>query len=374
VAAELQIDQADLAWAYGLATLFAALLLPRVGGLVDRYGSFRLFLVVGTLLGLACIVFGLVTNVYWLGASFATLRFFGQGAMMMLCATLVAQWFQRKRGFAMSIMALGFAASIAAHPTISQWFLDAFGWRDAWTSLGLLSWAIILPLTLLFVHNKPEQVGLLPDGDAPVDNDDDTAPAAEIGLTRGEAIRTPTFWIIALGLFTPAMLITSLFFFQKQIFISQGQPEILAATVFVVTGVIMAATLPAVGWILDRVRTRYAFAFFLCLLSGTLVMITFVDSMALALVYGAMFGITNAFSITFFSYIWAHYFGRKHIGSIQGIGQMIGVFGASLGPLPLGYAFDLLGGYSQVLQGLAILPLIAACLTMFLRPPLVAQS
>jgi MFS family permease len=371
---DLGIEQAAIASAYGFATLLAALMLPRLGRLVDRYGSFRMFMAVGFLLGLACIGFGLVTNVYWLGVSFASLRFFGQGALMMLCATLVAQWFQKKRGFAMGIMAMGFAASIAAHPALSQLLLDNLGWRDAWLGMGIISWAIILPLTLLFVHNKPEQVGLVPDGQTTKKDSGDEAlevdQSAEQGLTRGEAIRTPTFWIIAFGLFTPAMLITSLFFFQKEVLVSQGQPEALAATVFVVTGIMMAVSLPAVGWVLDRVRTRYVFSGFHLLLSATLVMINYVDGLPTALVYGAMFGLCNAFSITFFGYIWAHYFGRKHIGSIQGVGQMIGVFGASLGPLPMGFAFDMFGNYHQILFALAFLPIAAAVLSFFLRPPL----
>jgi len=279
-----------------------------------------------------------------------------------------------RRGFAMGIMAMGFAASIAIHPALSQWLLDSFGWRDAWLGMGIISWAIILPLTLLFVQNKPEQVGLLPDGKRPqADHNDATADSkqsAEKGLTRHEAIRTPTFWIIAFGLFTPAMLITSLFFFQKEVLISQGQPETLAALVFTATGIMMAVSLPMVGWILDRVRTRYVFSCFHLLLSATLVMINYVDSLPTALVYGAMFGLCNAFSITFFGYIWAHYFGRKHIGSIQGVGQMVGVFGASLGPLPMGFAYDMFGNYHQILFALALLPLLAATLSFFLKPPL----
>jgi cyanate permease len=125
-----------------------------------------------------------------------------------------------------------------------------------------------------------------------------------------------------------------------------------------------------VGWILDRVRTRYVFSCFHLLLSATLVMINYVDSLPTALVYGAMFGLCNAFSITFFGYIWAHYFGRKHIGSIQGVGQMVGVFGASLGPLPMGFAYDMFGNYHQILFALALLPLLAATLSFFLKPPL----
>jgi cyanate permease len=167
------------------------------------------------------------------------------------------------------------------------------------------------------------------------------------------------------------MLITSLFFFQKEVLASQGQSATMAASVFVITGVTMAATLPVVGWLLDRVRTRYAFSGFLVLLSATLITFAHVEGMKSAAIYGAMFGLCNAFSITFFGYLWAHYFGRKHIGSIQGIGQMIGVFGASLGPLPMGLAHDLVGNYREVLIYLAVMPIVAAIMVLFISAPLI---
>jgi MFS family permease len=343
--------------------------------MIDVQGSFRMFLVIGSFLGFACIGFGLVGDVLSLGAVFAALRFFGQGAMMMLCATLVAQWFIDRRGLAMSLMALGFAASMALHPPLVNWLAETLGWRSAWYWLGIITWVTVLPLTLLFVHNKPEDVGLLPDGRKPSEDGDRAAQAAaEFGLTRSEALRTKSFWILAAGMFTPAMLITSLFFFQVSIFDSLGLERSLAASTFTITAVMMAVSMPLVGWTLDRLRTRYVFAAALVLLSCSLVTVTFVDGIVMAMIYGAMFGLNNAASITFFSYIWAHYFGRKHIGSVQGVGQMIGVFGASLGPLPLGLAFDMIGSYTEIIRLLAILPLACAVLAMFLKQPETASE
>ena len=72
--------------------------------------------------------------------------------------------------------------------------------------------------------------------------------------------------------------------------------------------------------------------------------------------------------------MWPRYFGRKHIGSIQGTGQMIGVVGASLGPLPLGIAFDLFGDYQIMLLSLAFLPIVAGVLTQFLKEPTSAEK
>ena len=96
---------------------------------------------------------------------------------------------------------------------------------------------------------------------------------------------------------------------------------------------------------------------------------SFVDGLVTALIYAVIFGINNAFNMTLFGYLWPRYFGRRHIGSIQGTGQMIGVVGASIGPIPLGIAFDLLGDYELTLIGLAILPLIIGVLTQFLNEP-----
>jgi hypothetical protein len=52
-----------------------------------------------------------------------------------------------------------------------------------------------------------------------------------------------------------------------------------------------------------------------------------------------------------------------------GTGQMISVVGTSLGPLPLGIAFDLLGSYTTTLRLLALLPLACATAALFLRTP-----
>ena len=78
--------------------------------------------------------------------------------------------------------------------------------------------------------------------------------------------------------------------------------------------------------------------------------------------------------MTLFGYLWPRYFGRRHIGSVQGTGQMIGVIGASIGPIPLGMAFDLIDDYALTLVGLAILPALVGILTQFLKEPKLAPK
>ncbi len=154
IAQDLGVSTAAIATAYAAATLAAAFGLPFMGRLVDRHGPRQMTIAVTLGLGAACLFFGAAANLVLLGLGFAALRFLGQGSMMLNCANLVSQWFNRKRGFAMGLMALGFAGSMAVHPPLGQALIEAYGWRWAWVVLGVLTWLIMLPPVLILVHDK----------------------------------------------------------------------------------------------------------------------------------------------------------------------------------------------------------------------------
>ncbi len=369
ISADLGISSATIATAYGLATLVAAFCLPYMGRLVDRQGPRHMTLIVTALLGLACLAFGAVSNFFWLAIAFGALRFLGQGSLMLNSANMVSQWFSRKRGFALSLMALGFGISMAVHPPLAQYLVDEIGWRQSWVILGLLTWIIMLPPVLLLVYDKPEDKGLRPDGEPNTDGTQAGKAGEASGLTLSEALRTPVFYILAAGWFAIAMLVTTLHFYQVTILGAQGITPDVAAQLFTLSAITMVVTMPLVGRLCDRVKTRYVFCGALVVMVASLISITLVDDLFSAIVYALIFGLNNALSMTMFGYIWPRYFGRRHLGSIQGTGQMIGVVGASLGPLPVGLAYDFLGEANGTIQLLAILPCVCAVFALFLRTP-----
>ncbi|MFK7965635.1 MAG: MFS transporter [Burkholderiaceae bacterium] len=364
---DLGLGKSLIASAYGLASLVAALLLPLMGKLLDKRGPRQMLFVVTILLGFACMAFGAVGGLVTLSLSFGALRFLGQGSLMMGCANLTAQWFSRRRGFAMSLMALGFAGSMAIHPPLGEFLIAEIGWRKAWLVLGLLTWALLLPPILLLVHDKPEPLGLMPDGERPTQ---EQPTEAVDGLTLKEALRTRAFYLVTTGWFSIGMLVTTLHFYQISILESQGIARNVAASVFPVSALAMVLTMPLVGMLFDRVKTRLVFGMGLVVLALGLVGITFVTDTTTAIAFAIVFGITNAFSMTMFGYLMPRFFGRQHLGSIQGTTQMIAVVGASLGPLPVGLAFDYLGDPTNTLRWLALFPVLCAiAAVLFLRTP-----
>lgn len=372
---DLGVSATAVSSAYAAATLVAALGLPHMGRLVDRHGPRRVMGLVTVLLGLACLAFGAAANFIWLAVVFAALRFLGQGSLMLNASNLVSHWFDRRRGFALSLMAMGFSASMAVHPPLSQWLIDLVGWRQAWYWLGLSTWLMLLPPIWFLVHNRPEDLGLAPDGATAA------APpvhegAAEHGLTLGEAFKTSTFWILCAGLFGMSMLVTSLHFFQVSILTEQGLDEATAARIFPISALVMIIVIPLVGRSLDKFQTKWVFAFGLVVMAATLTSAALVHDLTSAFIYAVAFGINNGCTMTFFGFVWPRYFGRKHLGVIQGMGQMLGVTGAALGPLPLAIAHDLAGRYDQMLLLLACYPIACAVAALFLRTPfkLLAQQ
>lgn len=367
IAADLGLTKTEVATAYSLATLFAAFFLSYMGKLVDRFGAQFVMICVVGILGIFCFFFGATVNLLMLSVGFMGLRFFGQGSMMLTSSTLVGQWFSARRGTAMSIMMLGFSASIAIHPILSQYLINLLGWREAWFVLGVMTWIVMIPLIFLFVVDKPEKVGLYPDGISP-DVDGKNGKSSS-GFTLSEAMKTQTFWLIAAGLFTPAMLVTTLFFYQVSIFEQQGLSAEFAAAMFSVSALTMVFAMPVIGRILDKTDPRFVFSASMFLLAGSLFLVGRLSSEWICFAYAICFGINTAANMTFFGFMWARYFGREHLGSIQGVGQTIGVVGASVGPIPLGIAEDFLGGFDAALNLLALMPIMVGFTLLMLSDP-----
>jgi len=369
ISQDLELSSASIASAYGLATLIAAFLLPYMGKIIDRYGARVSLIIISLILGISCIFFGAASNFLMLTVGFGFLRFFGQGSLMLGCANLVSQWFDSKRGFAMSLMALGFGMSMAIHPPVSQFLIDQYGWKYAWIILGISTWIIMVPSLFILAWNNPENIGLKPDGVKKSNLKNDEVEAIE-GLNLTEASKENSFYILAAMWFGMAMLVTTLHFYQVTILTNQGITTEFAASLFTVSAFAMVVFMPLVGKFFDNFPTKYVLATGLLINSISLISITYSNSEAYSLFYAVSFGINNAFSMTMFGYIWPRYFGRKHLGSIQGTGQMIGVIGASLGPLPVGFAIDYLGSSLITIRYLSVYPIImAVIIIMFLKSP-----
>ena len=363
ISKDLQISSTSITTAYMIATLFAAFLLPQIGKLVDRYGP-RIILINTTIfLGIGCLVFGAASNFLMLAVAFGFLRFFGQGSLMLGSANIITQWFDKKRGIALGLMGLGFALSMGLHPLISDFLITNYGWRHAWIILGLSTWILMLPPLIFLAIDKPEDVNEKPDG---IQQTVINKHTKIFGLNLNEALKEKSFYILSFSFFSISSLVTALHFFQVTILNQYfSLPSREAAALFIPTMITMIIFIPLAGKLLDRFKTHNVIGISLLVTTASLISITFSSNITFAIIYSIIFGINNAFNLALFGYIWPRYFGRLHVGSIQGTGQMVLVVGASIGAMPFALAMDF--GYDLLftIRISALYPFLSAFLCFF---------
>ena len=208
---DLGISRTTMTTSYLIGTLVGALALPWIGQAIDRYGVRRVMIIVGALFGAFLIAMSFVSGIVGLTAGFVGIRMMGQGALNLTATTSVALWFTRKRGLAMGIVTAVGAVGMTLVPLLGEFLIADYGWRQTWVIEGLVVWALVLPIAIFGIRNRPSDVGQYVDGDpAPVDGSDDVW-----GVKRSEALRTGFFWLVTAAVATISAITTAVVFLKS---------------------------------------------------------------------------------------------------------------------------------------------------------------
>jgi MFS family permease len=355
---------------YSMGTLAAGLLMGFVGNFIDRRGHRAMTTAIALIFGLACLGMSLVNSPITLLAGFFSIRLLGQGSMSLSSSTLVPQWFIRKKGRALSLVSIGGAVGSALLPPLNTWIIEHWGWKAGWRTWTALLWLVMAPAAYLLTRDRPEDVGLAPDDEtrSRIVTEANTLPPGESWTVR-EAMSTRSFWLLLFCVMIPSAINTGLIFHQISIMDQLGVYAQSAATIMSIMALIRLPVVLVAGQIADRVPARYVQIGSMAGLLVTLFTLYITDSVQMAVVYGALTGITMAFQIIVSGVIWPDYYGRRHLGSIRGVTMMAGVIGSALGPLPYGYAYDVFGGYTEALTVSMIFPILGMIAAFLAKPP-----
>jgi len=384
------LTRLEISNAYLLGTLVSGLLLPLGGAWVDRLGA--RVAVLGACVGLALTLVWLASVdrlaaalagalpppvAAWgvLALGFTGIRFTGQGLLTLVSRTMIAHWFERRRGLVSALSGPVVSFSFAGAPLLLALWIGRAGWRGAWLEMALVVGAGMGLLGWLFYRDNPEQCGLRVDGDPPAEQREggrDAGVPPPVGFTRGEALRTAAFWLVALGLATHAMVGTGITFHIVDLGAEQGLDRTEAVAIFLPIAVVSTLVGFAAGAALDRFPVRAVVAF---MMLGQLVMFVGVARLGDPWLHAAGvagWGVAGGCFGPMTTAALPALFGRAHLGAIQGVMMMCLVIGSALGPSALALFRDVLGAYGPGLDLLCALPLavlVAAPFTREPRPP-----
>ena len=139
---------------------------PFLGHLFDRIGGRRVIVVGLVLIGICTLLLSLTFHILFMLVVFSFLLSTAlSGPSLTNTMALISKWFKRRRATAVSINTVGTSFGGLILVPFAMYFLQAAGWRMTWLILGLLILFLAVPLSLLFIRENPEALGLLPDGD-----------------------------------------------------------------------------------------------------------------------------------------------------------------------------------------------------------------
>ena len=347
-AAEFGWQVSEILLAFTVMSVVVFLMAPIVGNLADKIGVRKVVMSSIVLFGLSLMAFSIQTGskfVYLL--IFALLSVFGTGTLPITYTRVVNQWFKAKRGLALGIALLftGIFGTVAKH--YANFFIQNYGWREAYVALGLLPILFALPLAYFFLKEPtPEQKMMLSS-----ESDNPSAgPRDPEGFTLKEAFKDVKFWLLIMT-FLP-------------ISFAVGGPIPNLETIFktynfdVNTAVFLAGLLgfPAVffgrllgGYLMDRIwAPGIAFAFFLLPIATCLIFQMETISYTQAIIGVIMLGFAAGVEYDLMAYIVSRYFGLKNYSAIYGAIYAVFAVGAGFGPAIFGYFYDQFGNYSSI--------------------------
>ncbi|MEZ6047080.1 MAG: MFS transporter [Planctomycetaceae bacterium] len=376
------LDRTIYSGAYTLATLVGGFCLPFMGKGLDKYGARVMLPLVAILLGVACYSMSMVTGFIGLLLCFAAIRSLGQGTLTLISTWMVSEWFAKRRGIATGLISVGGTLSVLIFPQINRYVIANFNWPTGWIVCGALVVISLVVPSLFLVRNRPEDLGLFPDGaSGPVDaqiareNQELKKPEPQLLLPDeesfelGEAVRTSEFWKVAMVLGVSAMLGTGLIFHQVSMLEEREISAEWAVNLIGFQAIIATLASLIAGYMCDKNLIRAALVIAMCSLTVGVLVLLVMPAAWFAIFYSGCLGFQGGTLRSAGTVVWPNYFGRLHQGSVRGMALSIQIYAAALGTLPLAFSKDFFGTYWYGLIFFLILPLFAGLWVATLKRP-----
>jgi len=360
----------EFGWSYAQVSLAASLrglenglLAPLVGLVVDRWGPRRMIFGGVIIMGLGLILLSRINSLGMFYGAFVLIAFGMSTCSGTVLFTAIVNWFRKRVALATGIVSSGFAVGGLLVPVVTL-LIDKYEWRTAMIILGIITWIIALPLSLL-VRHKPEQYGFLPDGGVSnavvVDESLSTVQEVDVDIATKKTKTKSIFWRIALAQMCHLLVLAAV--------ITHVMPYLTSIGNVRSNSSLIAGALPLVsiggrissGWIGDRFDKRWTIALCFALMGLGLLFFGFlnIERIWLIVPFIILFSSGWGGGVTIRAALLREYFGRDRFGKIYGFSFGIGMIGMMMGAPIAGWVFDKWGTYQGIwflLAGLMILP------------------
>ncbi|MEM7140940.1 MAG: MFS transporter [Actinomycetota bacterium] len=338
---------------------------PTVGRVVERFDIPRLFA-----FGLLVIAGGLVLTAFasspWaLIATYGVVASFGFGiAASVLGSVLIARWFVEKRGLAFGVFEAGSGAGQLVIAPASLFMVDAWGWEATFLVFAAVTAFVIAPLMVIFLRNRPEDIGLEPLGGP--DPGIDALPDGHVPV----ALRhRREFWYLMVpffvcGITTTGMIDTHLIAFSHD----HGNGDAITSVAVASLALFNIVGTAGSGLLVDAYDPRRILGWLYALRAVSLVVVLLLNEGFWLVQFGILFGLVDFATVAPTQTLVSRYFGADSMGFVFGLVLASHQVGSALGSYIPGVLHDATGGYGISFLGAAATLVVASALSFRLPP------
>ena len=281
---------------------------------------------------------------------------------------ILGNWFHKKRGLAVGLSAaVAGLAGVLGNPLGSA-IIRAFGWRTGFFSFGLISLAMMFPVSVFLLRRSPEDVGCRPYG-----AEDDDALTGEScpldGVPASRTRRESAFWLLILAGLLAAFM-CSYYAHLSPLGIYFGYGSMVGALMVSCSMAGNVAGKLLLGQLYDRFGLRMALA------AGTAVtgagyLLLLINSIPARIIGATLYGFSMATSTVMIPITIRDVYGSRDYGELLSYSSMVSTLGTSINMAIIGYMVDGFGrqrGYIISLwYGLALTLAMGALLIVSIR-------
>jgi sugar phosphate permease len=362
----------DMGWsltglaAASLAGAFTSILLyTTTGKFINRFGA-RAVMIAGALtLGLSLLAGSRATQLWHM---YLMNAFVGAGLTLVTlvpCTFVISNWFESRRGTAMSGAVLGTAVGGAVMAPVASWFVTNYSWRTAFVAAGLEIIFIAIPVIYFFIRTRPSDMGLEPyrEGAAEVD-----AGEEAWGVEVGESFSKPVFWLISGNILLIALVTAAIGFHCVNYLTTVGHSLDKGSSVWSVVMWAMIAGKLSAGPISDRWGVKNTMAAVCVLFAISMPFLMRAQSYQAAMAFAVIYGFALGAPLVLNPLLAGDYLGMKNFATIFAVFNIMGTIGGGAGPIVSGVYVDATKLYAPVFYVFAGLLLLAGVCCLFMKP------
>jgi MCP family monocarboxylic acid transporter-like MFS transporter 13 len=373
----------QMSLAYGMTQVQGGFLGPLVGLIIDKAGPRRAVFIGLMILGSGFVLFSQIQELWHLYAVFLIMSFGASMSGWLPMMTVVNHWFIRRRAMAMALAMEGFALGGVILPLVLAWAIggadpavsERYGWENCALFIGILMIAAAVPLSRL-VRNRPEDLGLRPDGDPAITATESSieagvtpSDAEERGYIWQEAIRTKTFWLVSVSQALSAAVLITVVVHLGLLLDDRGFSLQTIGVVLAVFTAVSAIFMLVGGYLGDRLPMRLVAFGFSILPPIALVVLVLDHSKEGLFLFAVLLGVGFGGRTPLWTAIMGLYFGRRSFAAITGISLVPVGLVQFVAPVYAGVMRDATGTYDVAFLTIAAVSLIGGCLYLVLGEP-----